>query len=114
MESDSRIRLLRILELLQHQTDETHPLTTVNLERLLNEKYDIQAYRITIQKDIAALIAAGYEIEVLRSTQNRYYIANRLFELPELKLLVDAIASSKFITQKKGSALIEKIQAGVM
>lgn len=109
MGNDSRIRLLRILELLQHQTDEIHPLTTVDLERLLNEKYDIQAYRITIQKDIAALIAAGYEIEVLRSTQNRYYIANRLFELPELKLLVDAIASSKFITQKKGSALIEKI-----
>lgn len=91
MENDSKVRLLRILELLKTQTDEKHPLTISEIEVALREKWGLDAYRITIQKDIAALIAAGYEIETIRSTQNKYYLASRLFELPELKLLIDAV-----------------------
>ena len=71
MGNDSRIRMLRILELLRTETDESHPLTIVELVRLLNEKWNLDSYRITVQKDIASLIEAGYPIEVIRSTQNR-------------------------------------------
>ncbi len=109
MENDSKVRLLRILELLKTQTDEKHPLTISEIEVALREKWGLDAYRITIQKDIVALIAAGYEIETIRSTQNKYYLASRLFELPELKLLIDAVESSKFITEKKSRQLTEKL-----
>ena len=109
MENDSKLRLLRILELLKAQTDENHPLSTMEIEKQLKEQWGLKAYRITIQNDIAALIAAGYEIETIRSKQNRYYLANRLFELPELKLLIDAVESSKFITEKKSRQLTEKL-----
>ena len=109
MESDGKMRMLRILELLRNETDERHPLSTAQIETILRERWGLEAYRITIQKDIAALCAAGYEIETIRSTQNKYYFSGRLFELPELKLLVDAVESSKFITEKKSRVLTEKL-----
>ena len=109
MENDGKLRVLRILELLKTQTDEEHPLSTAQIEKMLGEQWGIEAYRITIQKDIAALVAAGYGIEVIRSTQNKYYYDSRLFELPELKLLIDAVESSKFITEKKSRVLVEKL-----
>ena len=109
MANDSRLRLLRILELLITHTDERHPLSTVDIEKALKEQWDLDAYRITIQSDIAALIAAGYEIETIRSKQNKYYLSGREFELPELKLLIDAVESSKFITEKKSRQLTEKL-----
>lgn len=111
MENDSKLRLLRILELLRTQTDEAHTMSIADIEAALKDRWDIEAYRITIQKDIASLIAAGYDIEVQRSTQNRYYYASRPFELPELKLLIDAVESSKFITEKKSRVLTEKLTA---
>ena len=100
MESDGKMRMLRILELLRNETDERHPISTAEIERTLRDRWGLEAYRITIQKDIAALCAAGYEIETIRSTQNKYYLSGLLFELPELKLLVDAVESSKCLTQK--------------
>ena len=111
MENDGRMRMLRILELLRSETDAEHPLSTAQIERKLRERWGIDAYRITIQKDIAALCAAGYEIETIRSTQNRYYLSARLFELPELKLLIDAVESSKFITDRKSRVLTEKLMS---
>ena len=111
MENDGRMRMLRILELLRSETDAEHPLSTAQIERKLHERWGIDAYRITIQKDIAALCAAGYEIETIRSTQNRYYLSARLFELPELKLLIDAVESSKFITDRKSRVLTEKLMS---
>ena len=109
MESDGKMRMLRILELLRNETDAEHPLTTAQIEHALRERWGLEAYRITIQKDIAALTSAGYEIETIRSTQNKYYMSDRLFELPELKLLIDAVESSKFITEKKSRVLTEKL-----
>ena len=109
MENDGKMRMLRILELLQNETDAEHPLSTAQIEKLLSERWQIQAYRITIQKDITALITVGYAIETIRSTQNKYYYSGRLFELPELKLLIDAVESSKFITEKKSRVLTEKL-----
>ncbi len=110
MENDSRVRLLRILQLLQ-DTDEQHPISTAQIEAALRERFGIETYRITIQKDVAALEAAGYDVVTIRTTQNKYYLASRAFELPELKLLIDAVESSKFITERKSRVLVEKLTA---
>lgn len=110
MENDSRVRLLRILQLLQ-DTDEQHPISTAQIEAALRERFGVETYRITIQKDVAALEAAGYDVVTIRTTQNKYYLASRAFELPELKLLIDAVESSKFITERKSRVLVEKLTA---
>ena len=91
MESDGKLRMLRILELLRNETDEQHPLSTAQIERILRERWGLEAYRITIQKDIAALVAAGYEIETIRSTQNKYYFSGRLFEKNQKRFPRDVI-----------------------
>ena len=109
MESVGKLRLLRLLEILQTESDEQHPISITQITAIMKERWGLDAYRITIQKDIEALCAAGYEIETIRSTQNRYYLTSRTFELPELKLMLDAVESSKFITQKKSRILATKI-----
>ena len=109
MVNDSRIRILRILEILRSESDENHPITIVEILKIMNERWNMDSYRITVQKDIAALIDAGYPIEVVRSTQNRYYVTSQLFELPELKLLIDAVESGKFISEKKSRELTDKL-----
>ena len=106
---EPRTRILRILQILQAETDAEHPITIVEIIRELKERWNLDAYRITVQQDIEAMIAAGYPIVVVRSTQNRYYIRERLFSLPELKLLIDAVESGKFITRKKSRVLTEKL-----
>ena len=111
MVNDSRIRILRILEILRSESDENHPITIVEILKIMNERWNMDSYRITVQKDIAALIDAGYPIEVVRSTQNRYYVTEQMFELPELKLLIDAVESGKFISEKKSRELTEKLTA---
>ena len=75
------------------------------------KNYGFWTHIATIQSDIAALIAADYEIETIRSKQNKYYLSNREFELPELKLLIDAAVSSKMITEKKSRQLTEKLMS---
>ena len=109
MESDGKLRLLRLLEILQTESDELHTISITQITAMMKERWGLDAYRITIQKDMEALRAAGYEIETIRSTQNRYYLTSRTFELPELKLLLDAVESSKFITQKKSRILATKL-----
>ena len=106
---ESKPRILYLLRILEQYTDEEHPLTTKQLIEMLNEKYGISTYRTTIAKDVAALQEFGVDIVVIHSTQCKYFIGNRQFELPELKLLIDAVESSKFITSKKSDALIKKI-----
>ena len=69
------------------------------------------AYRITVQRDIEALVKAGCDIRTIHARQNRYYLASRFFEKVELKLLIDAVASSKFITASKSKVLTDKLAA---
>lgn len=102
-------RILYLQKILLERTDEEHPLSTTQLIGILNDEYGISAHRTTITKDIAALVEYGLDIATIHSTQNKYFVAGRRFELPELKLLIDAVESSKFITKKKSDALIEKI-----
>lgn len=69
----------------------------------------IHAVRQTVYGDLQDLILAGVDIVVTKSTQNQYFIGNRLFEYPELKMLTDAVASSKVISAEKTNELIQKL-----
>lgn len=108
---ESKPRILYLQKILLERTDEENPLSTTQLIHILNDEYGISAHRTTITKDIAALQEFGMNIVVIHSTQSKYYVASRKFELAELKLLIDAVESSKFITGKKSDDLIEKIHS---
>ena len=73
------------------------------------QQHGIQAGRKSVYTDIELLQNAGMDIVCVKSSQNKYFVGQRLFELPELKLLVDAVESSRFITEKKSTALIKKL-----
>ena len=106
---ETKPRILYLKKILEERTDEEHPLSTTQLINILNDEYGISAHRTTVTKDIAALQEFGMDIVTIHSTQSKYFVASRKFELPELKLLIDAVESSKFITKKKSKTLIEKI-----
>lgn len=108
-EIEAKPRVLCLLKLLERYTDEDHQLTTSELSSLLEKEYGLTVHRITFKKDIESLQAMGYDIVETRSSQNKYFLGSREFELPELKLLIDAVESSKFITSTKSKELIEKI-----
>ena len=101
-------RLLLLLELLYEQTDEEHYISVSDVLRFW-ECNGIHAGRKSVYHDIQFLIDMGHDIVCIKSAQNRYFIGSRLLELPELKLLVDAVESSHLITEKKSAALIEKL-----
>ena len=105
---ETKPRILYLKKILEERTDEEHPLSTTQLINILNDEYGISAHRTTVTKDIAALQEFGMDIVTIHSTQSKYFVASRKFELPELKLLIDAVESSKFITKKKSETLIEK------
>lgn len=108
--SNQKLKLLYLIKILSEQTDENHCMSA---RRLIDElaKYDIKAERKSIYDDIDCLSHFGYDIIYVKSrTDGGYYLASREFELPELKLLVDAVQASRFITQKKSRELIAKIE----
>lgn len=108
--SNQKLKMLYILEMLQRETDENHLVTTQDIIRML-EANGINAERKTIYDDINLLIDYGYDIIQVKSRVNGgYYLGSRDFELAELKLLVDAVQSSKFITRKKSRELIRKLE----
>ena len=95
---EAKPRILYLLKILLERTDEEHPLSTTQLIGILNEEYGISAHRTTITKDIAALVEYGLDIVTIHSTQSKYFVASRKFELPELKLLIDAVEIEKIHT----------------
>ena len=105
-----KLRLLYILQLLEEHTDEKHPLNAAQLSDMLEQKYDISSNRKTIYSDISSLQEFGKPIRQIEGGAGGYYIEGRSFELPELKLLVDAVQSSKFITGSKSEQLIRKLE----
>lgn len=106
---ETKPRILYLKQILEERTDEENPLSTTQLINILADEYGIPAHRTTIAKDITSLQEFGVDIVTIHSTQSKYFVASRKFELPELKLLIDAVESSKFITKKKSNALIKKI-----
>ena len=106
-----KLRVVKLLEILQQDTDADNPLGTNNLLQRL-EKLGLKSDRRTIARDIDLLNAQGYEVmQVKVGRQNAYYIEDRSFSLPELKILIDAVQAASFITEKKSADLITKIAA---
>ena len=108
--TNQKLKLIYIIKYLMENTDENHKVTMADIMRSL-ETYDITAERKSIYADLETLRDLGFDILGEKIGRNfYYYIASRDFEVAELKLLVDAIQSSKFITEKKSSELIKKLQ----
>lgn len=106
---EQKRKMLVVLQYLMEYSDEEHPISTAALLSYL-ENCGIKAERKSIYSDIETLINMGYDIINKRGADGGYYVASRDFELAELKLLVDAVQSSKFITEKKSNELISKIE----
>ncbi len=104
-------RILYVKHILEQYSDENHTLSIADINRHLYELCGQTAHRATLTKDIAALCAFGMDIITIHSTQNHYFVGSRLFETPELRLLIDAIHSSKCLTEKKSRLLIDKLAA---
>ncbi len=105
-----KLKLLYIVKILEEQTDENHSISTAELISRL-EALGISAERRSIYDDISKLMDFGYDIVQVQSRLGGgYYLAGREFELAELKLLVDAVQSSRFITTKKSRELIAKLE----
>ncbi len=108
-EGTGKLRLLYIYKLLMEETDENHTLSTAQIQKALTDRYGMDAHRITVGDDIQLLQMVGIEIGKIESTQNKYYMISRPLEQAELKVLTDAVASSKVITKKSSKALLDRI-----
>ena len=109
MDIDGKLRPLYLLKILRERTDEDHTLSTSQLCSILKEEYGIETFRTTIKSDVDVLIKAGFSVQATRSTQNLYNYIERDFDVPEIKLLIDAVMSSKFITRIKSDELVAKL-----
>lgn len=104
----SKERLIELLKLLYTKTDEDHPLSTAQIVAYFKEQ-GVPTDRETVKADVETLNKCDIEIYISKGTQTKYFFSDRQFELAELKLLVDAVESSKFITSKKSEQLVKKL-----
>ncbi|MCR4586324.1 MAG: WYL domain-containing protein [Lachnospiraceae bacterium] len=111
--TNQKVKLYYLAKIMVEKTDDEHSLTLPEIQRYL-EAYDVTADRKCLYEDLAALSDFGVEIIGERvGREYCYHVGKKAFELAELKLLVDAIQSSKFITEKKSNELIKKLTAMV-
>ena len=108
---DASLKTFYLMEILLERTDEEHPLNAADLIRILDTEYHIEINRSTVYSEIRKLTDADLDIVQKEGRTRGYYIGSRRFELAELKLLVDAVQSSKFITEKKSAELIRKLES---
>ena len=106
---NQKLKIFYILDYLQRNSHQDHPVRTSELISMLKTQHDISCDRKTVYSDIAALQDYGVDIISVPGKNGGYYIASRNFELPELKLLIDAVQSSRFLTETKSRELIEKL-----
>lgn len=106
--ANQKKKLSVLRSVLLERSDETHPLAMKDLLSALSA-HGISAERKSVYSDIESLRELGMDIRLARGSNGGYYVCSRDFELPELKLLVDAVRASKFITEKKSASLIKKL-----
>ena len=106
---NQKLKIFYILDYLQKKSHQDHPVRASELMDMLKKQHNIVCDRKTVYSDIAALQDYGVDIVSLPGKNGGYYIASRNFELPELKLLIDAVQSSRFLTARKSRELIEKL-----
>ena len=105
-------KLLLIRQILHERTDEAHGLSTEDIIKILDTSFGILTERKSVKEDIDTLIELGDDVCYYNEGPKKYYyIASRTFELAELKLLTDSVQSSRFITKKKSSELIKKLES---
>lgn len=115
MAAQKKLKLLYILKILIEETDENHLLDAGEISEILSSTYGIEAERKSIYNDVKLLIENGptdfgVEIGQKKGSNPGYYVVARDFEVAELKMLVDAVQASKFISAKKSDELINKLE----
>ncbi|WP_333648679.1 hypothetical protein [Lacrimispora sp.] len=108
--SNQKLKLMYLMKILLERTDAQAPMTIAEIVEAL-AGYDIKAERKSLYSDMELLRQFGVDIEMQRGKTVGYYIAERQFELPELKLLVDAVQNCRFITKRKSEELIKKLSS---
>ncbi len=106
---NQKLKIFHILDYLERNSNADHPIRASELIEMLEKRHNILCERKSVYSDIAALQDYGIDIVSIPGKKGGYYIASRNFELPELKLLIDAVQSSRFLTEKKSRELIEKL-----
>ena len=106
---NQKLKIFYILDYLKENSHQDHPVRAAELLSMLERQHNIVCDRKTVYSDIAALQDYGVDIVSIPGKNGGYYIASRNFETPELKLLIDAVQSSRFLTEKKSRELIEKL-----
>ncbi|MBP5289093.1 MAG: WYL domain-containing protein, partial [Clostridia bacterium] len=104
-----KLKLLTLAKLLSERTDEDHPMTLAQMRTHL-ARAGINAERKSLYSDLEELQLFGMDIVRVKGKHTGYFLGERDFELPELRLLVDAVQSSRFLTSKKSAELIRKLQ----
>lgn len=110
MAENEKLKILYLMDILLEETDKDHILNAVELCGLLDSRYGVSCNRKTIYNDIERLKTYGLDIVQVKGNTQGYYVSKRDFDLAELKLLVDAVQASKFITGAKSMDLIKKLQ----
>ena len=105
----NKLKLLYLAQFLQEQTDEEHPKTVQDMLAYL-ERYDITAERKSIYADLELLKFFGMDIQSVKAKSYGYFLGERDFQLPELKLLIDVVQASPFLTPNKSMELIGKLE----
>ena len=106
---NQKLKLLYLKELFERQSDEEHLLSMQDILDAL-AAHGIRAERKSVYDDILCLQQFGMDIVTVRGRKGGYFLASRTFELPELKLLVDAVQSSRFLSERKSMQLIAKLE----
>lgn len=107
-DSGQKMKLHVLYELLSKHTDENNPISTKELRTLLKTQ-GINVSGRALFQDVLLLNKYNYEVGYVRKRSYHYYIADRIFDIPELKILMDAVNSANFIPEDKTLLLIEKI-----
>lgn len=107
MTANSKLRLFYIRDILSNFSDEEHPLNSTDIISLLESEYGVSCERKTVYDCIEALSDYGYDI-IKAGTKKGFFMASREFELPEIRVLIDAVQSADFISAKKSKALLNK------
>lgn len=110
-QEETKSRLLHLMEIFREMTDETHVMSTSDLNTELMKRMNMKpASRTTLYGDIEVLREFGMDILLKKGRDSGYYLASQEFELAELKVLVDVVQASRFITKAKSEKLIQKLE----
>ncbi len=110
-ENAANIRMMKLYEILCRETDADHPITRMELSEKAKE-HGIACHDRTISRDVVVLNEAGYEVcSIIKDHKRYYYVPERDFSVPELKIMMDAVQAANFVTEKKTKELIDRIAA---